>query len=202
MICTFRYCHKLKELNVRNWDTSNCTTFGTLFYKCYELKELDTRLWDTSKVTSTDFMFGGDNFTELDLSNFSMNLVKNIRSMFNTMPNLETLNISNWHLDSVTNKNTVFNGTTKLKTIYLNNSDANTINLIISILLSRSASDPGVINIAGVDDISKVDVIAAKSKHWDLYVNYIYKAKMAQCNAIMIGNKKNGTHYITGTKKI
>jgi surface protein len=111
-------------------------------------------------------MFGGNNFTELDLSNFSMNLVKNIRSMFNSMPNLETLNISNWHLDSVTNKSTVFNGTTKLKTIYLNNSDANTINLIISILLSRSVSDPGVIYIVGVDDISQVNITTAESKNW------------------------------------
>lgn len=127
----------------------------------------DTSLWVTNKVTSTDFMFGGNNFTELDLSNFSMNLVKNIRSMFNTMPNLETLNISNWHLDSVTNKNTVFNGTTKLKTIYMNNSDANSINLIISILLSRSANDRGIIYVSGID-MATINVSSVTSKNWDI----------------------------------
>jgi hypothetical protein len=62
----------------------------------------------------------------------------------------------------------VFNGTTKLKTIYLNNSDVNTINLIITILLSRSVSDPGVIYIAGVDDISQVNIGAAQAKYWNI----------------------------------
>ena len=52
--------------------------------------------------------------------------------------------------------------------ISMNNSDYNSVNKIIEVLPNRTTDSMGTLNIAGVDNISKVDIETAESKYWNV----------------------------------
>ena len=48
----------------------------------------------------------------------------------------------------------------------MNNSDYNSVNKVIAQLPTRASDNLGVLSIAGVDDISQVNINDAKTKFW------------------------------------
>ena len=68
----FDWCQNLEELEINEWDVSNCTKIylagGTAFSN---MKKLDLSKWHTPKLTSLTIMNGGCNNMELlDIRNF------------------------------------------------------------------------------------------------------------------------------------
>lgn len=75
-----------------NFDTSNVTSMGYMFYDCYSLTSLDLSNFDTSSVTSMGFMFYDcSKLKTLNISNFTISSSVNINYMFTNCSMLETL---------------------------------------------------------------------------------------------------------------
>jgi hypothetical protein len=73
----------------------------------------------------------------------------------------------------------------ELDTIIMNNSDSDSVNRIISELPTRATDSMGTLNIAGVDDVSQIDIATAESKFWNIKTIERYKVHL-----ITINNKK------------
>ena len=122
-------------------DTSNMTTMKDLFKNCTQLNSIECSDWDTSNVTDMSYMFVGcESLTQLDLSN--------------------------WDISNVTTMESMFYNCTNLISITMNNSDYNSVNKVIAQLPTRASDNLGVLSIAGVDDISQVNINDAKTKFW------------------------------------
>ena len=52
------------SLDLSTWNTSNCTSFGSMFADTYDLKNLDLSGWDTTKATDMSYMFAYGNALE------------------------------------------------------------------------------------------------------------------------------------------
>jgi hypothetical protein len=78
----------------------------------------------------------------------------------------------------------VFDNTPNLNNIIINNSDHDSVNIIISELPTRTADSMGTLNIAGVVDISQVNIGAAQAKYWNIINETSYfvlgKSKLGQ----------------------
>lgn len=53
----FKGCHKLSELKISGWNTSNVKDMDSMFSECYRLKELDLSGWDVSNINYICYMF-------------------------------------------------------------------------------------------------------------------------------------------------
>ena len=59
----FSYCNNLAILNLGNFNTSQVTNIGNMFFYCQRLTSLDFRKATFDKVTSYTNMFGGTSST-------------------------------------------------------------------------------------------------------------------------------------------
>ena len=88
----FDYCHNLKSINCKGFNTEKVEDFTSMFSDCFSLKMLDIQNFSSASVERTQFMFRDCvNLEYLDIRNFS---VKNIQeskfkeSMFDGCPKL------------------------------------------------------------------------------------------------------------------
>ena len=118
----------LTSLNLSNFDTSQVTNMGLMFYGLSSLTSLDLSNFDTSKVTDMSFMFYGmRNLTALNLSNFNTSQVTNMGGMFYSMPSLTSLDLSNFDTSKVTNMGNMFYGMSNLTSLNLSNFDTSQV---------------------------------------------------------------------------
>ena len=163
--CSFR--NKTQLLTVEYLKvTSKVTSMSYMFQNCSSLTQLDVSKWDTSKVTTMDGMFQNCvNLKELTLFKY-------------INPNVVTTYL--------------FGNCDKLKNVTSNNSDYNTINILANELPTKKASDYGIFDIEGVDDISLVDIELIKSKFWNGYKWAISKPLAKTYNNNNCGIKHKG----------
>ena len=110
------------ELDLSNFDTSQVTNMGGMFYDISSLTSLNLSNFDTSQVTNMGSMFSGmRNLTVLNLSNFDTSRVTNMYSMFNGIRNLATLDLSNFDTSNVTDMRSMFASMTNITTLNLSN---------------------------------------------------------------------------------
>ncbi len=119
----YRLFYNLQTLNAltfNNFDTSNVTNMGSMFY-CYsslwpinfdtsELTTLDLSGFNTSKVTNMSYMFHGNysNLKSLYISSFDTSKVTNMNSMFYNCESLTNLDVGGFDTSKVTNMNSMF----------------------------------------------------------------------------------------------
>ena len=128
---------------ISNFDTSNVTDMGEMFYNCNNLTSLDVSNFNTSNVISFDRLFNGcTKLTQLDVSNFDTSKVTNMGEMFQECSNLVSIDMKN--------------------------SDYNSVNKIIAQLPTRTTDSIGALNITGIDDISQVNITDANTKYWNI----------------------------------
>ena len=165
----FADCHSLRSLDLTNWDTSNITDFTWLFTRCYYLTSIgNINNWNTNNVNCFDSMFFEcESLVELDLSNWNTSNVTDMGWIFYGCTSLNKLNISNWDTSNVTYIDGIFSESA-INEITMNDSDYNSVNKIIAQLPIRTATEPGMLDVIGVDDASLVDKITAESKYWDI----------------------------------
>ena len=112
------------EIDLSNFDTSEVTNMGGMFYGMSNLTTLNVSHFDTSKVTDMSLMFHGmRDLSALNLSSFNTLQVTDMRNMFYGMSNLTTLNVSNFDTSKVTNMGLMFYGMSNLTTLDLSNFD-------------------------------------------------------------------------------
>ena len=113
----------LTSLNLSNFDTSRVTDMSSMFTFMYNLTTLNLSNFDTSKVTDMGNMFQGLKLTSLDLSNFNTSNVTDMSIMFANMPDLTTLDLSNFDTSNVTDMGAMFQNMYSLKILDISNFD-------------------------------------------------------------------------------
>ena len=100
----FRNCWSLESLDLNNFDTSQVTEMGGMFFWCVTLKSLDLSFFNTSKVTSMFNMFRNCySLTQLDVSNFNTSKVTRMNAMFSGCSKLTSLDLSSFNTSIITN---------------------------------------------------------------------------------------------------
>ena len=134
----FGNCSGLTSLDVSNFNTSQVTGMHGMFSNCKSLASLDVSHFDTSKVTDMGYMFNAcSGLTSLDLSNFDTSKVVNMYMLFNGCSGLISLDLSNWdmyNMNNISSFDYMFGDCTALKTITMKNCNQATIDKIKSAL--------------------------------------------------------------------
>lgn len=119
-ITTSGFSMNLKQINFKNFDTSNVVTMSGMFGNCQKLSELDLSGFDTSKVTDMSYMFYGN----IELSNLKQNFdtseVTDMSYMFNNCQTITDLNISNFNFTNATTIKAMFQLMRNLEKLTLN----------------------------------------------------------------------------------
>lgn len=105
----FENCRMLENVDVSEWNTSNATSIARTFVFCTSLKELDVSKWDTSNVTSLRFTFYNcTSLTKpLDVSKWNTSKVTDLYNTFAGQAG-DTLDVSKWDVSNVTTMQSVF----------------------------------------------------------------------------------------------
>ena len=112
----------LNKITFENFNTTNVTDMGYMFYNCSSLTSLDVSNFNTSNVTNMNYMFGYcSSLTNLNLSNFNTNNVTNMSYMFRNCSSLTNLNVSNFNTNNVTNMRDMFNDCISLTSLDVSN---------------------------------------------------------------------------------
>ncbi|MFP4104867.1 MAG: BspA family leucine-rich repeat surface protein, partial [Phycisphaerae bacterium] len=91
------------EIHSGNWDTSNVTDCSDFAYGCNNLTKLDVSNWDTSNVTTFgSFAYECNNLTKLDVSNWDTSNVTKFYRFARGCNSLTELDVSNWDTSNVT----------------------------------------------------------------------------------------------------
>ena len=116
------------EIDLSNFDTSEVTNMGGMFYGMSNLTTLNVSHFDTSKVTDMSMMFYDmRDLTSLNLSNFDTSKVTLMYNMFYGMSNLTTLNVSHFDTSKVTDMGLMFYGMSGLTSLDLSNFDTSKV---------------------------------------------------------------------------
>ena len=97
----FTQNHNLAEITAYP-DTTECTSFDSMFSHCESLSYINLESFHTENVTSIAGMFGNCyELTELDLSNWNTPNLTILSGAFSYCSALKTLNLSGWDVSKV-----------------------------------------------------------------------------------------------------
>ena len=123
----FSGCHKLKSLDVTNFNTSNVTDMSAMFNSA-ELTSLDVSGFNTGNVTNMEGMFSScSGLTSLDLSHFDTAQVTDMAGMFSSCSGLTSLDLSHFDTAQVTNMGGMFSGCRSLTSLDLSHFDTSAV---------------------------------------------------------------------------
>ena len=112
----------LTSLNLSNFNTSNVTDMSGMFCGCSSLSSLNLSNFNTSNVADMYGMFFGcSSLSSLNLSNFNTSNVTDMGSMFSDCSSLTNLNLSNINTTNVTKMRFMFTGCSSLTSLNLSN---------------------------------------------------------------------------------
>ncbi len=126
-------CSSLTSINLSNFNTSNVTDMSWMFHGCSNLTSLNLSNFNTSNVTRMDLMFFGcSSLTSINLSNFNTSNVTDMGWMFLGCSNLTSLNLSNFNTSNVTRMSLMFNGCSSLTSLDLSNFNTSNVTDMVS----------------------------------------------------------------------
>ena len=127
------------EIDLSNFDTSEVTNMGGMFYGMSNLTTLNVSHFDTPKVTDMSLMFHGmRDLSALNLSSFNTSQVTDMHNMFYGTSNLTTLNVSNFDTSKVTDMGMMFYGMRDLTSLNLSNFDTSKVTLMYNMFYGMS----------------------------------------------------------------
>ena len=113
----FSDCENLKELDIKNFNTTKVTNMVCMFFNCSSLTKLEFKQnFNTSNVTDMGNMFSDCiSLENLDISNFNTTKVTDMREMFSGCSRLKNLEIGkNFDTSKVKNKEKMFDNCNNL----------------------------------------------------------------------------------------
>lgn len=117
-------CSSLTSLNLSNFNTSNVTYMASMFSGCSSLTSLNLSNFNTSNVTSMSYLFSGcSSLTSLNLSNFNTSNVTSMYWMFRNCSNLTSIDLYNFNTASVEDMRYMFYNCSRLTSLNLYNFD-------------------------------------------------------------------------------
>lgn len=164
----FRECDSLENINFpKEFDTSNVTSSGEIFYKCGSLKSLDLSNWDftnfytleyfvtwdgsltsitfpeninTENIHSLEYAFTGTSLKSLDLSGFKTPKLTNLNYTFKWCGSLEELDVSNFDTSNVIWMENTFHSCYSLKSLDLSSWDTSKVTTSMESLFYNCSS--------------------------------------------------------------
>ena len=128
-----------------NFDTSKVTKMDHVFQSCESLTSINLNMFNTSSVTDFECMFSGcRSITKLDLKTFDVSNAVNFGGMFELCNSLTSIDLSSFRTDKAVYMNYMFYGCNLLENIDLSN--FNTGNVI-----TMSAMFAGCLKIKSLD---------------------------------------------------
>lgn len=119
---------KMKELDLRDFDSSSVNSMHTMFYEMRELESINLSNFDTSNVKNMYAMFDADmSLEKLDVSSFQTDKVTDMKFMFFEMRKLKELNLSNFNTSMVTDMCGMFANAYLLEELDLSNFDTRNV---------------------------------------------------------------------------
>lgn len=128
----FSGCSSLGTLDLSDLDTGNVTDYHDMFTGCTDLEYLDVSGFDlTDTKNQMDRMFSGlVNLREIDLTGFKTSGVTQMSYMFRDCKSLERLDLSGFDTSSVTNVQDMFKGCESLKELNVSGFDLSRVSSI------------------------------------------------------------------------
>lgn len=118
----FYEMRELGSINISNFNTSKVIDMGNMFANAYVLEKLNISRFDTSNVTNMEYMFAENHkLKTLNLGHLNTSRVTTMEKMFDNMWVLESLDVSSFDTSNVTNMAHMFGGLAKITTLNLNN---------------------------------------------------------------------------------
>ena len=100
---------KMKELDLRDFDSSSVENMHTMFYEMRALESINLSNFNTGNVQTMYAMFDADmSLEKLDVSSFRTDKVTDMKFMFFEMRKLKELNLSNFYTSKVINMGHMF----------------------------------------------------------------------------------------------
>ena len=100
---------KMKELDLRDFDSSLVENMHTMFYEMRELESINLSNFNTSNVRTMYAMFDADmSLEKLNVSSFQTDKVTDMKFMFFEMRKLKELNLSNFNTSKVIDMGNMF----------------------------------------------------------------------------------------------
>lgn len=119
---------KMKELDLRDFDSSSVNSMHTMFYEMRELESINLSNFDTSNVKNMYAMFDADmSLEKLDVSSFQTDKVTDMKFMFFEMRKLKELDLSNFNTSMVTDMCGMFANAYLLEELDLSNFDTRNV---------------------------------------------------------------------------
>ena len=87
------FSNRMHNFDVSNWDVSNVTNMGYMFYHCKNFN-CDLSNWDVSKVKNMNYMFYNCKNFNYDLSDWD---ISNMTRWKNTFCGCDKIAIPNWY---------------------------------------------------------------------------------------------------------
>lgn len=97
----FSLIPNLESVDFADWNVSRVTDFYAMFDGSMKIENIDVSKWDTSSAINMGWMFHGNNFKALDVSNFNTSKVTNMFAMFSRSQSLTRLDVSNFNTSNV-----------------------------------------------------------------------------------------------------
>lgn len=125
----FKDCGKLKEVSLKDADTSDVTAMNFMFSGCSSLRSLDLSDLDTGNVTSYHDMFSGCTGLEyLDVSGFDLTDTKNqMDRMFSGLVSLREIDFTGFKTSGVTHMSYMFYNCKSLERLDLSGFDTSSV---------------------------------------------------------------------------
>ena len=119
---------KMKELDLRDFDSSLVENMHTMFYEMRELESINLSNFNTSNVRTMYAMFDADmSLEKLDVSSFQTNEVTDMKFMFFEMRKLKELNLSNFNTSKVIDMGNMFANAYVLEKLNISRFDTNNV---------------------------------------------------------------------------
>ena len=150
---------KLTTINFNNnFNTSNVTRMGNMFYNCSSLTSLDVSNFNTSNVKSMEYMFSDcESLTSLDVSNFNTSNVTNMKRMFKGCKSLTSLEVSSFNTSNVIDMEQIFascESLTNLDVSNFNTSNVTSMEYMFSYCKSLTNLDVSNFNTSNITNMS------------------------------------------------
>lgn len=118
----FKECHRLENLDVRNFDTRNVESMQGMFSYCEApvLNTVDLSYWNLEKVRNMSYMFNNCTVEKVILGKTSKKLT-DMRAMFSYCNRLESVDLSRLNTQGVTDMSAMFCSCGRLKAVDLRN---------------------------------------------------------------------------------
>jgi surface protein len=121
----FQYCTALQSLNETEWNMSNITTVGSMFFDCSGIKVIDGSNWNMSKVTIFASMFQScATLQKVICTNWVTSATISLGNMFYLCGGLTNIDVSSWNTANCTTFTYLFSGCRSLTSINVRNWNA------------------------------------------------------------------------------